>query len=44
MPFGPEALVMKFGGKIFAIIGDDAEPLTVSPQGLHRTDAGCAVA
>ncbi|MDQ3610490.1 MAG: MmcQ/YjbR family DNA-binding protein [Actinomycetota bacterium] len=29
-PFGPEALVMKVGGKIFAIIGDDAEPLTLS--------------
>jgi predicted DNA-binding protein (MmcQ/YjbR family) len=29
-PFGPGALVMKVGGKIFAIIGEDEEPLTVS--------------
>ncbi|MBW3603381.1 MAG: MmcQ/YjbR family DNA-binding protein [Actinobacteria bacterium] len=29
-PFGPGALVMKVGGKIFAIIGEDADPVTVS--------------
>ncbi len=29
-PFGPGALVMKVGGKIFAIIADEADPLTVS--------------
>ena len=29
-PFGPGALVMKVGGKIFAIIGEDEQPLTVS--------------
>ena len=29
-PFGPGALVMKVGGKMFALIGDDAEPPTVS--------------
>jgi predicted DNA-binding protein (MmcQ/YjbR family) len=29
-PFGPGALVMKVGGKIFAIIAEDEEPLTVS--------------
>ena len=29
-PFGPGALVMKVGGKIFAIIGESATPLEVS--------------
>ena len=29
-PFGPGALVMKVGGKIFAIIAEDAEPPTIS--------------
>ncbi len=29
-PFGPGALVLKVGGKMFAIIGEDSEPLTVS--------------
>jgi predicted DNA-binding protein (MmcQ/YjbR family) len=29
-PFGPGALVMKVGGKMFAIIGENSEPLTVS--------------
>jgi predicted DNA-binding protein (MmcQ/YjbR family) len=29
-PFGPGALVMKVGGKMFAIIGEDTEPLTIS--------------
>lgn len=29
-PFGPGALVMKVGGKMFALIGDDADPLTIS--------------
>jgi predicted DNA-binding protein (MmcQ/YjbR family) len=29
-PFGPGALVMKVGGKIFAIIAEDEDPLTVS--------------
>lgn len=29
-PFGPGALVMKVGGKMFAIIGEDSEPVTVS--------------
>ncbi len=29
-PFGPGALVMKVGGKIFAILGEDAEPPTIS--------------
>jgi len=29
-PFGPGALVMKVGGKIFAIIGEDDDPVTIS--------------
>ncbi|MCA1703066.1 MAG: MmcQ/YjbR family DNA-binding protein [Actinobacteria bacterium] len=29
-PFGPGALVIKVGGKMFAIIGEDSSPLTVS--------------
>jgi predicted DNA-binding protein (MmcQ/YjbR family) len=29
-PFGPGALVMKVAGKLFAIIGEDDDPLTVS--------------
>ncbi|MFN2588875.1 MAG: MmcQ/YjbR family DNA-binding protein [Actinomycetota bacterium] len=29
-PFGPGALVMKVGGRIFAIIADEADPLTIS--------------
>lgn len=29
-PFGPGAHVMKVGGRIFAIIGEDAEPPTIS--------------
>ncbi|MDQ3985926.1 MAG: MmcQ/YjbR family DNA-binding protein [Actinomycetota bacterium] len=29
-PFGPGVLVMKVGGKIFAIIAEEADPLTVS--------------
>ena len=29
-PFGPGALVMKVGGNLFAIIADEADPLTVS--------------
>ncbi len=29
-PFGPGALVMKVGGKLFAIIADEEDPLTVS--------------
>ncbi len=29
-PFGPGALVMKVGGKLFAIIGDEADPPAVS--------------
>jgi predicted DNA-binding protein (MmcQ/YjbR family) len=29
-PFGPGALVMKVGGKLFAIIADESDPLTVS--------------
>lgn len=29
-PFGPGVLVMKVGGKIFAIIAEDDDPLTVS--------------
>jgi predicted DNA-binding protein (MmcQ/YjbR family) len=29
-PFGPGALVIKVGGKMFAIIAEDDEPLTVS--------------
>jgi predicted DNA-binding protein (MmcQ/YjbR family) len=29
-PFGPGVLVMKVGGKMFAIIGEDDDPLTVS--------------
>lgn len=29
-PFGPGALVMKVGGRIFAIIGEDVEPPTIS--------------
>jgi predicted DNA-binding protein (MmcQ/YjbR family) len=29
-PFGPGVLVMKVGGKIFAIIAEDDEPLSVS--------------
>jgi predicted DNA-binding protein (MmcQ/YjbR family) len=29
-PFGPDALVIKVGGKVFAIVGIDADPLTMS--------------
>lgn len=29
-PFGPGALVMKVGGKIFAIIAENEEPLSIS--------------
>ncbi|MGH2750608.1 MAG: MmcQ/YjbR family DNA-binding protein [Actinomycetota bacterium] len=29
-PFGPGALVMKVGAKVFAIIGEDEEPLQAS--------------
>jgi predicted DNA-binding protein (MmcQ/YjbR family) len=29
-PFGPGVLVMKVGGKIFAIVAEEAVPLTVS--------------
>jgi predicted DNA-binding protein (MmcQ/YjbR family) len=29
-PFGPGALVMKVGGKVFAIVGEHEQPLTVS--------------
>ncbi|MGH2747029.1 MAG: MmcQ/YjbR family DNA-binding protein [Actinomycetota bacterium] len=29
-PFGPGALVMKVAGKMFAIVAEDARPLTVS--------------
>jgi predicted DNA-binding protein (MmcQ/YjbR family) len=29
-PFGPGALVMKIGGRMFAIIGEDSVPITVS--------------
>lgn len=29
-PFGPGALVMKVAGKMFAIVADDADPLTIS--------------
>ena len=29
-PFGPGALVMKVGGKLFAIMADESDPLTVS--------------
>lgn len=29
-PFGPGALVMKVGGRIFAIIGEDDDPVTIS--------------
>ncbi|MGH9197267.1 MAG: MmcQ/YjbR family DNA-binding protein [Acidimicrobiia bacterium] len=29
-PFGPGALVMKVGGKLFAIIADESDPLTLS--------------
>ena len=29
-PFGPDALVIKVEGKMFAIVGDQAQPLTVS--------------
>lgn len=29
-PFGPGALVMKVGEKMFALIGEDAQPLTIS--------------
>jgi predicted DNA-binding protein (MmcQ/YjbR family) len=29
-PFGPGVLVMKVAGKVFAIIGEDAEPMTIS--------------
>jgi len=29
-PFGPDALVMKVGGRIFAIIGEDDDPVTIS--------------
>ena len=29
-PFGPQPLVVKAGGKIFALLAEDAEPLTIS--------------
>ena len=29
-PFGPDALVMKVAGKMFAIIAEDADPPTIS--------------
>lgn len=29
-PFGPDVLVIKVGGKMFAVIAEDAEPPTVS--------------
>jgi predicted DNA-binding protein (MmcQ/YjbR family) len=29
-PFGPGALVMKVAGKMFAIVSDESDPLTVS--------------
>ncbi len=29
-PFGPGVLVMKVGGKIFAIIGEDDQPISIS--------------
>ena len=29
-PFGPGVLVMKVGGKIFAIVAEEADPLTIS--------------
>jgi predicted DNA-binding protein (MmcQ/YjbR family) len=29
-PFGPGALVCKVGGKLFAILGEDADPVTIS--------------
>jgi predicted DNA-binding protein (MmcQ/YjbR family) len=29
-PFGPQPLVVKVGGKIFALVAEDAVPLTIS--------------
>jgi predicted DNA-binding protein (MmcQ/YjbR family) len=29
-PFGPQPLVAKVGGKIFALLAEDADPLTIS--------------
>ena len=29
-PFGPQPLVMKVGGKLFALVAEDAAPLTIS--------------
>jgi len=29
-PFGPQPLVVKVGGKIFALLSEDATPLTIS--------------
>jgi predicted DNA-binding protein (MmcQ/YjbR family) len=29
-PFGPQPLVLKVGGKIFALVAADAKPLTIS--------------
>jgi predicted DNA-binding protein (MmcQ/YjbR family) len=29
-PFGPQPLVVKVGGKMFALVGEDARPLDVS--------------
>ena len=29
-PFGPQPLVVKVGGKIFALVSEDAAPLTIS--------------
>jgi predicted DNA-binding protein (MmcQ/YjbR family) len=29
-PFGPQPLVVKVGGKIFALVAEDAMPLTIS--------------
>ena len=48
-PFGPGALVMKVGGKMFAIIGEDSEPITVSMKcepeiALMLRDAHASVA
>ena len=29
-PFGPQPLVVKIGGKLFALVAEDATPLTIS--------------
>lgn len=43
-PFGPGALVMKVGGKIYAIIGEDSAPVTISLKCEPELAAGLRAA